>query len=224
MQFLFEGFAKGGVFMWPILACGIAAVTIAADRAFFVFLRAAVHGPSFMTAVQRHLLDGDVDAAMRLCNAEPAAALPRVVKSALLRADRPDSEMRDAVEEATLEVQPQINRRLAFLPMIANVSTLIGLLGTIHGLIIAFDAVGQADAQTRGQLLSTGIAVAMYATFFGLIVSIPTLVVHAVIAARANALLDEIDHYGLRMVNLLNALRNAESTAQGSPVLPFPGR
>ena len=64
----------------------------------------------------------------------------------------------------------------------------------------------------------------MYATFFGLIVSIPTLVVHAVIAARANALLDEIDHYGLRMVNLLNALRNAESTAQGSPVLPFPGR
>ncbi|GDX78627.1 hypothetical protein LBMAG42_04380 [Deltaproteobacteria bacterium] len=224
MQVLLDGFAKGGIFMWPILACALSSLTIAADRAFYVFLRAAVHGPAFMGQVQRLLLDGDVDGALRLCNAEPAAALPRVVKAALLRADRPDGELRDAIEEATLEVHPQINQRLAFLPMIANVSTLIGLLGTIHGLIIAFDAVGEADAQTRGQLLSSGIAVAMYATFFGLIVSIPTLVAHGIIAARANSLLDEIDHYGLKMINLLNALRAAEESSGGAPVLPFPSR
>ena len=224
MDFLVTGFAKGGIFMWPIVACALSALTITFERVYFVFLRAAVHGPAFMGQVQRLVLDGDVEGALRLCNAEPAAALPRVVKAALLRHDRPESEIRDAVEEATLEVSPQINQRLAFLPMIANVSTLVGLLGTIHGLIQSFEAVGQADAETRGRELSGGIAIAMYATFFGLLVSIPTLVVHGVVAARANALLDEVDHYGMKMINLLNALRTAEESSGGAPVLPFPGR
>ncbi len=234
MQFLLEGFEKGGIFMWPIALCALVGATIAVERAFFIFLRAAVHGQVFMAAVQRQVLDGNVDGAIRLCNAEPAAALPRVAKSALLRADRPDPEIRDAIEEASLEVYPEVNRRLGYLPMIANVSTLLGLLGTIQGLILAFHAVGEATAEARSTALSSGIAVAMYTTFFGLLVSIPILVVHSVIAARANLLLDEIDHYGLRLVNLLNAVRNSTAQPQGGgpagapgggpSVLPFPGR
>lgn len=224
MDFIASEFAKGGVFMYPILACALSALTIAFERVFFVYFRASVHGPAFMGQVQRLMLDGDIEGALRLCNAEPAASLPKVVKAALLRHDRPETEVRDAVEEATLEVQPQINQRIAFLPMIANVSTLIGLLGTIHGLIQSFEAVGQSDAVERGKALSGGIAVAMYATFFGLVVSIPTLVVHGIIAARANAILDDVDHYGMKIVNLLNALRTAEESSGGAPVLPFPGR
>ena len=224
MQFFIDGFAKGGVFMYPILLCAFCAVGVTLDRALYVFFRANIHGPNFIGQVQRLLLDGDVEAALRLCNAEPAAALPRVVKAALLRHDRSESELRDAVEEATLEVSPQVNRRLAYLPMIANVATLVGLLGTIHGLIMAFDAVGLADAQGRGELLSSGIAVAMYATFFGLVVSIPTLVAHGLIAAQANAILDELDHYGLKIINLLNALRGGGDPTENAPVLPFPAR
>ncbi len=224
MQFLLDGFEKGGLFMWPILLCALSAITIAFERLLFIVFRAGIHGPNFMGQVQRLMLDGDTDAALRLCNAEPAAALPRVIKAALLRADRPEAEVRDAIDEAVLEVTPPINRWLAFLPMIANVSTLIGLLGTIHGLIQAFEGVGQADAVARSQMLSSGIAVAMYATFFGLLVSIPTLVVHGMLAARANTILDELDHYGLKMLNLLNALRAADEPAPGAPVLPFPGR
>lgn len=226
MQQVLEGFDKGGVFMWPILVCALVGATVAVERAFFIFLRAAVHAQIFMAAVQRHVLDGQVDAAIKLCNAEPAAALPRVVKAALLRADRPDAEIRDAVEEASLEVFPEVNRRLALLPMIANVSTLLGLLGTIQGLILAFHAVGEATAEARSAALSSGIAVAMYTTFFGLFISIPVLVVHALIAARANALLEEVDHSGLRIVNLLNAVRSTASQPQGGgpTVLPFTGR
>ena len=224
MQFFIEGFEKGGLFMFPILLCALCALGVTLDRLLYVYFRANIHGPNFMAQVQRLLLDGNVDGAMRLCNAEPAAALPRVVKAALLRHDRSEGELRDAVEEATLEVGPQINRRLAYLPMIANVATLIGLLGTIHGLIMAFDAVGMADAQGRSELLSSGIAVAMYATFFGLLVSIPTLVFHGLLAAQANSILDEIDHYGLRIINLLNALRGGSEPQEGAPVLPFPER
>lgn len=224
MQFFIDGFSKGGDFMYPILLCAFAALGVTLDRVLYVYFRANIHGPNFMGQVQRLLLDGDVEGALRLCNAEPAAALPRVVKAALLRHDRSESELRDAVEEATLEVGPQVNRRLAYLPMIANVATLIGLLGTIHGLIMAFDAVGMADAQGRGELLSSGIAVAMYATFFGLLVSIPTLVAHGLIAAQANGILDEIDHYGLKIINLLNALRGGSAATEPPPILPFPGR
>ena len=226
MEQVLEGFEKGGVFMWPIMVCALVGATIAVERAFFIFLRAAVHAPIFMGAVQRHVLDGQVDAAIKLCNAEPAAALPRVVKAALLRADRPDAEIRDAIEEASLEVFPEVNRRLAFLPMIANVSTLLGLLGTIQGLILAFHAVGEATAEARSAALSSGIAVAMYTTFFGLFVSIPILVVHGLIAARANSVLEEVDHFGLRVVNLLNAMRTAEAQPSGGgpSVLPFTGR
>jgi biopolymer transport protein ExbB/TolQ len=170
-------------------------------------------------------LEGNFDAALRYCNAEPAASLPRVVKAALLRADRPDPEIRDAIEEATLEVTPEVTRRLGYLPMIANVTTLLGLLGTIEGLIMSFHAVGEAAADARSAALSEGIAVAMYATFFGLVVAIPLLVIHSIIAARANHLLDDVDLYGLRILNLLNALRAEEPKGgSGSPVLPFPGR
>ena len=225
MEFLTEGVEKGGFFVWPIFLCGLVGVTIAIERIFFIFSRASVHSPAFMAAVQRNILDGNVDAALRYCNAEPAASLPRVIKAALLRADRPDPEIRDAIEEATLEVTPEVTRRLLYWPLRSNVRTLLGLLGTIEGLILSFHAVGEAAADARSAALSEGIAVAMYATFFGLVVAIPLLVVHSVIAARANQLLDDVDLYGMRVLNLLNALRgDAAPQGTGAPVLPFPVR
>lgn len=223
MDILAKGMEQGGFFMWPILVCAVFGVSIGLERFFFIFFRASINAAAFMAQIQRLVLDDDVEGAVRLCNAEPSAALPRVIKAALVREARPEAEMRDAVEELSLEVYPEINRRLSFLPMIANVSTLLGLLGTIQGLIQAFKAVGEASAEARSQALSSGIAVAMYTTFFGLFVAIPVIVSHGIVAARANALLDEIDQYGLKVMNLLNATRRSAPLSGGSPVLPFPG-
>lgn len=220
-QDLAQWFRDGGPWMWPILVAAVFGAAIAVERLLYVYLRAATNGPVFMAQVQRHLLDGELDAALRLCNAEGAAALPRVLKAALLRADRPAAEIRDAVEEASLEVFPAINRRISYLSMIANVATLLGLLGTIQGLILSFRAVGEADVAERAAALSNGVAVAMNTTYAGLAVAIPLLVVHGLVAARANALLDEIDHYGLRITNLLQAAR-PRAGGSGAPVLPFP--
>lgn len=211
--------ADGGIFMWPIVGCAVLGATISAERFIFLFLRASIHAPAFLAQIQRDVLDGDVDAALKICNAESAAVLPRVVKAGLLCAGRPESELRDALEEATLEVTPVVQRRVAYLPAVANVSTLLGLLGTIQGLIQSFLAVTDASAEARSTALASGIAVAMYTTFAGLLVAIPVLVAHALIAARANQLLDEVDHAGARLVNLLNAVSSRGSGA----VLPFPG-
>jgi biopolymer transport protein ExbB len=219
---LAEWFRSGGFFMWPILVCAVVGAAVAVERLVYIFLRAAINAPVFMAAIQRHVLDGDIDAAVRLCNAEAGAVLPRVLKAGLVRADRPDAEVRDALEEASLEVYPLVNRRLSYLPMIANVATLLGLLGTIQGLIESFQAVGEADATERSAALAHGIAVSMNATFAGLTIAVPVLVIHAIVAARANGILDEIDHYALRLTNLLNAVRR-ERPQGGAPVLPFPG-
>ncbi len=219
-----EWFRSGGLFMWPILVCAVIGAAVSMERLLYLFLRAAINGPVFVAAIQRHVLDGDLDAAIRLCNAEAGAVLPRVLKAGLIRADRPDQEIRDALEEGALEVYPLINRRLSYLPTVANVATLLGLLGTIQGLIESFQAVGEADAAARSAALAHGIAVSMNATFAGLVIAVPVLVVHALVASRANAILDEIDHYSLRLTNLLLAVRRERPTTTGGPVLPFPER
>ena len=210
--------SDGGVFMWPILACGVLGATISAERFIYLFLRASIHAPAFLAQVQRDVLDGDFEAALKICNAESAAVLPRVLKAGLLRAGRPENEIRDALEEATLEVTPLIQRRIPYMTTIANLCTLLGLLGTIQGLILSFHAVADANAEARSTALASGIAVAMNATFAGLLVAIPVLAILAVVAARANQILDEVDHGSARLVNLLNAV-----ASRGGSVLPFPG-
>lgn len=222
MDFLSEAMTKGGPAMWPILLCAVFGAAIVLERFFYIFFRASINASPFWAAVQRMVLDGDVDGAIKLCNAEPSAVLPLVVKAGLVRAGQDPEEIRDGLDEAALEVYPKINRRMGFLPMIANVSTLFGLLGTIYGLVLAFEAVTKTTSEARSGALAEGIAAAMWATGFGLLVSIPVLVCHSVIAARANLLLDEIDHHQMRVLNLLRATAPAPlERGGGAPVLPF---
>ncbi len=209
----------GGVFMWPILLCAVIGATISAERVIFLFLRASVHAQTFLAQIQRHVLAGEYESALKLCNAESAAVLPRVLKAGLLRAGRPENEVRDALEEATLEITPLVQQRIPYMTTIANLCTLLGLLGTIQGLILSFHAVAEASAEQRSTALASGIAVAMNATFAGLLVAIPVLSVHAVVAARANRILDEVDYASARLVNLLNAVR---SESKGGPPVPPP--
>jgi biopolymer transport protein ExbB len=200
-------FQDGGFFMWPILVCAVFSSAICLERVWFLYLRASVNAPAFMSQMQKLVLADNLDRAIKICNAEPNAMLPRVFKAALLRANEAEGDIASAVEEATLEVGPLVHRRTGHLGMLANVATLLGLLGTIQGLIQAFDAVANASAEAKSALLASGIAVAMYTTFAGLVVAIPTLVLQSVILARTVQILDEVDELGLKLVNLLAARR-----------------
>jgi len=207
-----EMFMQGGFFMFPILVCLVIALAIAAERMFFIIFRANINSTAFMAQVQKLIMANRIDRAVKLCNAEPHAALPKVVKAGLTRANRPAEEITKAIEEATLEVGPKLNKRTAYLAMLANVATLLGLLGTIFGLIAAFKAVAVASADQKQAMLAAGISVAMYTTAGGLMVAIPTLVLHALIVARTNKVLDDVDQYGLKTINLLTA-RSPEAAA-----------
>ncbi|MDP2317273.1 MAG: MotA/TolQ/ExbB proton channel family protein [Pseudomonadota bacterium] len=217
-----DAMRDGGLFMWPILVVAVLGCTVALDRLHYVFLRAGIHAPAFMAQVQRAVLDGTPEQAVRLCNSQPTAALPRVLKAGLVRAGRPEAEVRDAMEEEQLEVTPLVRRRIGYLPMLAGVSILLGLLGTVDGFILAVNAI-QIAAEIKPITLAAGIAVAMYPTFFGLLVSVPLLLAHGLVSARANAILEENDLYAVKLLNLLNATRQRPgSQGGGAPVLPFP--
>jgi biopolymer transport protein ExbB/TolQ len=200
-------FKDGGSFMYVILVVGIFAMAIAFERLFYIVFRANINATAFMAQVQKLIMANNIDRAIKLCNAEPHAALPKVVKAGLTRANRSEKEIENAIEEATLEVGPLIAKRTAYLAMLANVATLTGLLGTIMGLVMAFSAVAKASAETKSVLLANGISVAMYTTAGGLVAAIPTLVLHSIIVNRSNKILDDVDQFGLKTVNLLTARR-----------------
>lgn len=216
MDFLVNAMHKGGPFMWPILIAAVFALAISFERIYYVVFRANINGTAFMAQIQKLIMANNIDRAIKVCNREPNAALPRVLKAGLTRANRSEIEIQNAVEEAVLEVFPQINKRSAFLPMLANVATLTGLLGTIQGLIIAFDAVAHASAETKQTLLAAGIATAMYTTAGGLAVAIPTLVLYSIIQNRTTKVMDDIDQFALKTVNLLGARRRGTLKEEGA--------
>jgi biopolymer transport protein ExbB/TolQ len=207
LDFLVSAMHKGGFFMWFILITAIFALAITFERLYYIVFRANINGTAFMAQIQKLIMANNIDRAIKLCNAEPNAALPRVLKAGLTRANRSEVEIQNAVDEAVLEVFPVLNKRSGYLPMLANVATLTGLLGTIQGLIIAFEAVAHASAESKQTLLAAGISTAMYTTASGLVVAIPVLVAHSIVSARTTKIMDDIDQFALKTVNLLGARR-----------------
>lgn len=202
-----EAFRTGGIWMYIILAVSIFAIGIVIERFIFLFFKYSINAEAFMAQIQKLVMANNIDRAIKLCNAEPHAALPRVVKAGLTRANRTEKEIENAIDEAILEVGPKVNKRTSYLAMLANVATLLGLLGTIWGLIEAFKAVATAPPEMKQTLLAGGISIAMYTTAGGLMVAIPVLLIHAIVLNRSNKILDDVDHYGLKVVNLLAARR-----------------
>jgi len=115
--------------------------------------------------------------------------------------------MRGALVEETMEITPRLEARLHYLPNLANVATLLGLLGTIIGLIEAFTAVAVADPSQKAVLLAKGISMAMNTTAFGLVVAIPIMLIYTYLQSRTNTLIDSLDEYALKFLNLAALLR-----------------
>lgn len=198
-----EAFRTGGIWMYVILAVSIIAIAVTIERFIYLFFKYSVNAEPFMAQIQKLVMANNIDRAIKLCNAQPAAALPRVIKAGLTRANKGEVEIQNAIEEATLEVVPMVQKRTPTLQPLANIATLLGLLGTIIGLIEAFKALEKATPETRQQLLAKGIALAMNTTAFGLIVAIPTLVFHMILSSMTKKILDEIDMYSVKLENLL---------------------
>jgi biopolymer transport protein ExbB len=198
-------YANGGVWMHPISLCAILGLAVLVERFIFLFFRFNINGPQFFNQVQKLVMANNIDRAIKLCNAADKAALARVLKAGLTRANKSESDISAAIEEAILEVSPSINKRVSMMPAIANIATLLGLIGTVFGMLDAFAAVADAPADQRSTALARGIGIAMNTTGFGLEVAIPLLAAHVFIAGLAKKISEEIDLYSVKLENLLAA-------------------
>lgn len=192
---------EGGIFMWIIAIVWCTGIAISVER-LKAYFRFDIDGTSLMGNIKKNVIGNQVQDAIQTCS-ESKALLPFIMKNGLKRANQSKEQIQDALEASILEVVPKIEKRLAFLALAANLSTLLGLLGTIQGLIQSFAAVAQAEASQKAQLLAEGIAVAMNTTALGLMSAISLMVIHSILMSRGEKMIQEIEENSVKLLDLL---------------------
>jgi biopolymer transport protein ExbB/TolQ len=202
-QTIVRFFQDGGAFMFPIsivLALGLA-ITI--ERYFFLSFARRVNKKAFAQLeplLQQHNYQGVLSFATK-----NKAPITRIIGAGIARLGQSQrrEDIEYAMEEGMMETTPRLEKRTSYLATLANISTLLGLLGTIIGLIAAFSAVASADPSEKASLLSQSISVAMNTTAFGLIAAIPLLVCHSVLQTKTTEIIDSMEMAGVKCLNLL---------------------
>ncbi|MDZ7289715.1 MAG: MotA/TolQ/ExbB proton channel family protein [candidate division KSB1 bacterium] len=205
--------ADGAWYMYAIAFVGAFALAIAIERLYYIMVRSNINASKFMAEIRKLAKAGEYKKALALCEAAPQKALPTVVGAGLrIVAESETTDFRtiqNRVDEGTLEIIPKLQARTGFLPLLANVATLLGLMGTIWGLIIAFRSVSAAgiDAAEKARMLAAGIYTAMNTTLLGLAVAIPTILIYAFLHNKTAKIIDEIDEHTVKLINLLTGNR-----------------
>ncbi|MCD4775248.1 MAG: MotA/TolQ/ExbB proton channel family protein [Candidatus Aegiribacteria sp.] len=199
-------FRDGGPAMWAILVFLAAGIAIIVERFIFLFGIADMKPEKFMGRIAELIRKGSIEGAIASC-ADKNAPLARIIEAALRNYRNTERDIQNAVDEMALAELPRLNARTGYLAMLANVSTMVGLLGTIFGLIAAFESVAAADPAEKSIMLANGISMAMSTTAFGLISAIPLLIAHSFLTAKTDALIDDIDRYSVMVINMLAQAR-----------------
>jgi len=208
-------FQEGGFFMYPISIILVIGFIIAIERYVYLSLAKRSNREDF-NKLHRMISGKDFKTAVKFAS-QSTSAMSNMIGAGLVRLGRrqPREEIEYAMEEGLLETMPRLEKRTQYLATLANVSTLLGLLGTIIGLIAAFTAVASADPAEKASLLSQSISVAMNTTAFGLIAAIPLLLIHSILQTKTNEIVDSFEMAGIKVMNLLSdRSASAASTSQ----------
>ncbi|MEZ5505789.1 MAG: MotA/TolQ/ExbB proton channel family protein [Gammaproteobacteria bacterium] len=211
MTTIAQFFNEGGIFMYFILAVFLVGLLIALER--FIYLNLTqTRNQMVWKKLFPLLTQGKFKSAMDEAK-NSNSAVAKILVYGLSRsayATRPD-EIEMAMEEGLMEAIPSLERRTNYIATYANIATLLGLLGTIMGLITAFTAVASADPSQKADLLSASISVAMNTTAFGLMAAIPLLLMFTYLQSKTNQLIDSME---MASVKFLNVFRQAQSQKQ----------
>jgi biopolymer transport protein ExbB/TolQ len=201
-------FQAGGPGMYPIAVALIFALTITVDRIWVLYVKASIDKDAFMRGLKKLVYAGELDKAITYVASQKKTPLTQVIKAGLIAVPKGEEDVQAALDEATLRESPVIERRTGYLAMIGNVATLLGLLGTIIGLIDSFGAVSAANPADKATILSRGISEAMNCTAFGLGVAIPALVAFSVLQGRTQMMMDDVNESAVGLLNLILANRD----------------
>lgn len=179
--------------MYAILVVNILVIGVAVERTIWLYFQARVDRRDLMRKINKLVRDGEIDRAKRLV-AKSRAPLSRVVAAGLGTQGQGHDAAMMMMNEAQLMELPRLEVRVGYLVMFSNIATLLGLLGTIVGLIRSFGAVASASAAEKASELARGISEAMNCTAFGLIVAITALLIYAALQNRAHRMTDDVKH------------------------------
>ncbi len=190
----------GGIGTWLIFASAAVLIVIGAERLFALFVGLSFRTNAAVEQIRSAILAHNYTDAIQVCNAKAAAPDLQVVKAALMAAENGREAMRASLGASLLEVTHRCEARLSYIALLANVATLLGLFGTITGLIKTFSAMANADPSDKARLLGMGISEAMYATAAGLAVGIAAMVVHTLCTAKADSIVGQAQDVGFKVM------------------------
>ncbi len=217
MEFFYsivKSFTAGGAFMFPILFVVAIATAITIER-YITLSKMGARNRRTWSQVEPVLTSGDFDK-MREITSKDDSAIARVLNMglALQGAVRRRDDVEKAIQESMMEIVPQLEKRTHYLATLANVATLLGLLGTVSGLIHAFAAVATVNPAEKANLLSASISEAMNCTAFGLLTAVPILVIHAFLQSKTTGLSDGLETAAIRFLNSLAARQAARAESR----------
>ncbi len=203
LESLKHAYDAGG---WPMYVnTGVLAIVLAIifERLNVLFIKGrALHKDHFMVQLSGLIMKGNYERAIAYCDVL-STPLTRIIKAGMIAAPHSDHHCQAAMDEASLRELPRLEKRTGYLAMLGNVATLIGLFGTILGLIHSFGAVAKADPAEKAALLARGISEAMNNTAMGLGIAIPALVMFSVFQGRTQHMVDDINEAAVTILNLV---------------------
>jgi biopolymer transport protein ExbB len=199
---LIAEFNEGGVFMYFILSLSLFAIGMVIRKFYLLFWKYRLAEDEISKAILKQIESNNYARAIQYCNGKNHP-LTAILKAGLMRANKSEKEIRRAIEVAAADELAKFKRGVSFLPHFANISTMVGLLGTIRGLIMAFSGMEGGDAVKRQEALSTGIAIAFRATFFALSVAASLVFFFVVLQTRQNKMLEKMEHVVSTVVDMV---------------------
>ncbi|MBE0598596.1 MAG: MotA/TolQ/ExbB proton channel family protein [Desulfuromonadales bacterium] len=197
-------FQKGGLFMYPILLVFAVGMAISVER-WVQLNRIRSRNRRVWNELQPVLVEGEFDKAREMVSSDNST-IAQMLGMGLARqgAVRRREDIEIAMEEGMMEIIPQLEKRTPYVALLSNIATLLGLLGTIMGLIEAFTAVANANPAEKADLLSASISVAMNTTAFGLMAAIPLLLIHAKLTSTTGQIVDSLEMASVKVLNCIS--------------------
>ncbi len=197
-------FLDGGLFMWPILLVFLIGMGIAGER-WYHLSRTKIKSRNMWNLLHPVLVQGEFDQARDMVEKDNSA-LSQMLSMGLAvhGSGRRRQDIEIAMEESMMEIIPDLEQRTPYVALFSNIATLLGLLGTIMGLIAAFTAVANANPAEKADLLSASISVAMNTTAFGLIAAIPLLITHAMLTTTTAQIVDSLEMASVKALNIIS--------------------
>jgi biopolymer transport protein ExbB len=195
---------KGGLLLWLLLVLGaVPSLAIFIERVLF-YHRSQINTDQFMKGIRNVLQRGSLTEAISICDETPGP-VAQVVKMAILKHDRPREEIRETIEDVGLIEVPRLEKNLVPLATIAHVAPLVGLLGTVIGMIRCFQTIMEKGQPVLPGDISAGIWQALLCTAGGLIIAVPSFIAYNYLVSRVDGIVLDMEKCATEMVNYFAA-------------------